>query len=186
MAKVRKMANGGFMPPYYGNDDQSATGGLGRVNAGAGTIGTALKTAKSAIGGDNGSNVMYPIDLPQQPEVDYVTGPSRKKGGSIKKTKHMAGGGGMTIRAPDYPSDYGDNSAFGGLKQVNSGAGTVGTALKTASGAIGSDGSDQGFPNGPIEYKKGGSAKKADSGRIHIGTSKISTAQKNKKHSNCW
>jgi len=195
MAKVRKMANGGFMPPYYGGYDASATGGLGRVNTGAGTIGSALKTAAGAIGGDDGGNVRFPIDPPYQTENDTVGGnpmpppnppmPYRKKGGSIKNVKRMAGGGGMNIRAPDYypPSDSGDNTAFGGLREVQGGAGTIGSGLKTAAGAIGSD--NEPYQLQGNQYKKGGSAK-SDSGRIHIGTSKISTAQKNKKHSNCW
>jgi hypothetical protein len=197
MAKVRKMAMGGFLPPEYGGD-QSATGGLGRVNTGAGTIGSALKTASSAIGGDNGDTIRYPIDLP----TDYLDNPAnirppdsvvgtpltpgmpyRKKGGSIKNVKRMAGGGNMTFRAPDYPTDSGDGTAFGGLREVQGGAGTVGSALKTATGAIGSD--NEPYLNNQTQYKRGGSAK-ADSGRIYIGTSKISTAQKNKKHSNCW
>jgi hypothetical protein len=184
MAKVRKMRMGGFMPAQY---DASATGGLGRVNTGSGTIGSALKTAKSAIGGGGGENSIFPIDPPYS-EDDTVGGmPYRKKGGSIKKTKHMAGGGGMPRNLIDRlypPSDSGDNTAFGGLREVQGGAGTIGSGLRTAAGAIGDD-NEPYFLNNQPQYKKGGSAK-SDSGRIHIGTSKISTAEKNKKHSNCW
>lgn len=195
MAKVRKMRMGGFLPPQYGGD-QSATGGLGRVNTGAGTIGSALKTASSAIGGDKGDTIRYPIDLP----IDYLDGPAnirppdsvvgnplppgsmtRKKGGSIKNVKRMADGG--RPFGPYIPPTDNDGTAFGGLREVQGGAGTVGSALKTATGAIGSE---NGGYEGPIYYKKGGSAKNSNSGRIHIGTSKISTAEKNKKHSNCW
>jgi len=157
---------------------------LGRVNTGSGTIGTALKTAKTAIGGgDSGNNTYpFPIDLPYQPENDTVGGmPYRKKGGSIKNVKRMASGG---RPFGPYMPDSGDNTAFGGLREVQGGAGTIGSGLRTAAGAIGDDSSGLMAPQGPF-YKKGGSAK-SDSGRIHIGTSKISTAEKNKKHSNCW
>jgi hypothetical protein len=106
----------------------------------------------------------------------------------MPKVKRMASGGITSIGGLIYDGNNGGggNDATSGLRQVNSGADTIGSALKTAASAIGGGDTGGNFPGGPVietlnnpllSKKKGGSVK-------HAHASKISTAQKNNKHPN--
>jgi len=105
----------------------------------------------------------------------------------MPKVKRMASGGITSIGGLIYDGtgDGGGNDATSGLKQVNSGANTIGSALKMAASAIGGGDTGNSIPGTPIpetsnpllSKKKGGSVK-------HAHAAKIRTAQKNIKHPN--
>jgi|APGre2960657373_1045057.scaffolds.fasta_scaffold35673_2 hypothetical protein len=73
----------------------------------------------------------------------------------------------------------GGGSAQDGLGQIDSGAGTVRSAISTAANALGGGGGSS-LPVGAV-YKKGGYVK---GGKINLGSGRVSTASKNKSNSN--
>ena len=84
-----------------------------------------------------------------------------------------SGGGGMP--APGSGGGAGGSSVEDGLGQIDAGAGTVRGAVGTAVSALGG-----GLPPGAT-YKKGGYVK---SGKINLGSGRVSTTSKNKSNSN--
>ena len=72
----------------------------------------------------------------------------------------------------------GSGSATDGLGLIDSGAGTVRSAINQASTALGGGGGGLG-PD--FAYKKGGYVK---GGKINLGSGRVSTASKNKSNSN--
>ena len=83
------------------------------------------------------------------------------------------GGGG--VGTPGTATTGGGGSAQDGLGQIDTGSGTVRSALSTAASALGGAGGSS-SPQ-PI-YKKGGYVAKG--GKINLGSGRISTASKNK------
>jgi len=75
----------------------------------------------------------------------------------------------------------GGGSAQDGLGQIDSGSGTVRSAINTASSALGGGGGGSSLPPGAI-YKKGGYVSK--DGKLNLGSGRISTSTKNKNCSN--
>lgn len=84
----------------------------------------------------------------------------------------------------------GGGSAQDGLGQIDTGSGTVRSALNTATSALGGGGGSSLPPGGGggslppelIMYKKGGYVSKG--GKLNLGSGRISTATKNKNCSN--
>lgn len=92
-------------------------------------------------------------------------------------------GGGGIGPTPPSTGPGGGGSASDGLSQIDAGAGTVRTAIGTAANALGAGGGGQSAPNGPFPlFKKGGYVTK--SGKINLGSGRVSTATKNKSNSN--
>jgi hypothetical protein len=89
------------------------------------------------------------------------------------------GGGG----APMPSVGGGGGSATDGLGQIDTGSGTVRSALSTAASALGGGGGGVTTIGGqPNNYKKGGYVAKG--GKINLGSGRVSTASKNKNCSN--
>ena len=89
------------------------------------------------------------------------------------------GGGDGGVPIPSVgTTGGGGGSAQDGLGQIDSGAGTVRSAISTAASALGGGGGS--LPPGAI-YKKGGYVK---GGKINLGSGRVSTASKNKNSSN--
>lgn len=80
----------------------------------------------------------------------------------------------------------GGGSAQDGLGQIDTGSGTVRSALSTAASALGGAGAGGGLLPGAM-YKKGGSVKgnyTFKGGKLNLGSGRISTASKNKASPN--
>jgi hypothetical protein len=78
------------------------------------------------------------------------------------------------------PMGGGGSSAQDGLGQIDSGAGTVRSAISTAASALGGGGGGE-LPVGAT-YKKGGYVGKG--GKLNLGSGRVSTTTKNKSNSN--
>lgn len=89
-------------------------------------------------------------------------------GGDVGGTSPTGGGGG------------GGGTAQDGLGQIDSGAGTVRSAINTAASALGGGGGGSDRPL--YEFKKGGYVGKG--GKLNLGSGRVSTASKNKSNSN--
>ena len=90
------------------------------------------------------------------------------------------GGGGIPVPVGTSPTG-GGGSAQDGLGQIDTGSGTVRSALSTAASALGGGGGGGGGQPG-LAYKKGGYVSKG--GKINLGSGRVSTASKNKNCSN--
>jgi len=87
-------------------------------------------------------------------------------------TPQSSGGGGVAYTGGD------GGTAQDGLGQIDSGAGTVRSAINTATSALGGGSS---LPVGAT-YKKGGYVAKG--GELNLGSGRVTTASKNKSNSN--
>jgi hypothetical protein len=82
---------------------------------------------------------------------------------------------------PTATGSGGGGSAQDGLGQIDTGSGTVRSALNTATSALGGGGGSS-VPPALFPYKKGGYVSKG--GKLNLGSGRISTATKNKNCSN--
>ena len=102
-------------------------------------------------------------------------------GGALGMPKEIPGFGGGDVGTTGGTSPLGggsSGSATDGLGLIDSGAGTVRSAINQASTALGGGGGGLG-PD--FAYKKGGYVK---GGKINLGSGRVSTASKNKSNSN--